>query len=99
VVVGTLVADIVLGDVASLKQKRSVVRPLVAELRRRFEVSAAETGYLDLHRRAEVSVGIVASTHAQVAAVLDNCERLVAGHPEFELLSVRRRVLDDDDLE
>ena len=31
-----------------------MVRPIVAELRRRFEVSAAETGDSDLHRRAEV---------------------------------------------
>lgn len=98
-VVGTLVVDIVLGDVASLKQKRSVVRPLVAELRRRFEVAAAETGYLDLHRRAEVSVAVVCSSHGHATEVLDNCERLVAGHPEFTLLSARQRVLDDGDLD
>ena len=29
-----------------------MVRPIVAELRRRFEVAAAEAGHLDLHRRA-----------------------------------------------
>ncbi len=51
---GTLSLDLLLGDVHSLKEKRSVVRPIVAELRRRFDVSAAETGHLDLHRRAEV---------------------------------------------
>jgi uncharacterized protein len=98
VVVGTLVVDIVLGDVDSLKQKRSIVRPLVAELRRRFEVAAAETGHLDLHRRAEVAVAIVCSSHAHATEVLDNCERLVAGRPEFTLLSARQRLLDDDDL-
>jgi uncharacterized protein YlxP (DUF503 family) len=40
-VVGTLAVDVLLGDVRSLKQKRAVVRPIVAELRRRFEVAAA----------------------------------------------------------
>ena len=40
--VGALELDVLLGDVHSLKQKRSVVRPVVAELRRRFEVAAAE---------------------------------------------------------
>jgi uncharacterized protein YlxP (DUF503 family) len=45
---GTLELDLLLGDVHSLKEKRSVVRPLVAELRRRFEVSAAEVGHLDV---------------------------------------------------
>ncbi|MDQ2749536.1 MAG: DUF503 domain-containing protein [Actinomycetota bacterium] len=97
-VVGTLVLDVLLGDLHSLKQKRGVLRPIVAELRRRFQVSAAETGDQELHRRAELAVALVTSTHAHAAAVLDACERLVAGRPEIELLSARRRVLDDEDL-
>ena len=35
--VGALELDVLLGDVHSLKEKRSLVRPVVAELRRRFE--------------------------------------------------------------
>ncbi|WP_369829424.1 DUF503 domain-containing protein [Mycobacterium sp. E2462] len=42
--IGWLEFDLLLGDVHSLKQKRSVVRPVVAELRRKFSVAAAETG-------------------------------------------------------
>lgn len=98
-VVGVLVADLLLGDVHSLKEKRMVVKPLVADLRKRFEVSAAETGQHDLHRRAEVSVGVVGADHGHVRDVLTACERLIAGHPEFEVLSTRTRVLDDDDLD
>jgi uncharacterized protein YlxP (DUF503 family) len=99
VVVGALVADLLLGDVHSLKQKRGVVRPIVAELRRRFEVSAAETGAQDLYRRAEISVALVAGDHGHVVRVLAECERLLAGRPEVQLLSARTRVLDDDDLD
>ncbi len=95
--VGSLSLDLLLGDVHSLKEKRSVVRPVVAELRRRFEVSAAETGHLDLHRRAQVGVGLVAPDAAHCREVLDACERLVAGRPEFDLLSARQRVWDDED--
>jgi uncharacterized protein len=98
VVVGTLVVDLLLGDVHSLKEKRSVVRPIVAELRRRYEVAAAETGNAELHRRAEVAVAVVSSTHRHAVEVLEQCERLVAGRGEVELLSARHRVLDDDDL-
>ncbi|MEO9138268.1 MAG: DUF503 domain-containing protein [Jatrophihabitans sp.] len=97
-VVGTLRCDVLLGDVHSLKEKRSVVRPLVAELARKFAVSAAETGDQDLHRRAEVSVALVAADRRHVVDVLASCERLVAGRPEIELLSARTTVLDDDDL-
>ena len=46
------------GTSHSLKQKRSVVRPVLAELRRRFEVAVAEAGHLDLHRRALLGVSL-----------------------------------------
>jgi uncharacterized protein len=97
-VVGCLSADVLLGDVRSLKEKRSVVRPVLAELRRKYEVSVAETGDQDLHRRAELSVALVGGDHAHVRDVLDRCERSIAGHAELELLATRTRVLDDDDL-
>jgi uncharacterized protein YlxP (DUF503 family) len=98
VVVGTLALDVLLGDVHSLKEKRAVVRPIVAELRRCFEVAAAETGDANLHRRAELGVALVADSHRHVVEVLEACERLVAGRPDVELLAARHRILDDDDL-
>ena len=79
--VGSMSLDLLLGDVHSLKEKRSLVRPIVAELRRAFDVSAAETGHLDLHRRAEVGVAVVAPDAGHCREVLDACERLVAGRP------------------
>lgn len=95
--VGALELDILLGDVASLKQKRSVVRPIVAELRRKFEVAAAEAGHLDLHRRALIGVSCVAADARHVIDVLEHCERLVAGRGEIELLSARLRMLGPED--
>ena len=77
---GSLVADLLLGDVHSLKEKRAVVRPVVAELRRRYAVAAA-----------------VAAEAGHVTEVLDACERLLAGRPEVELLSVRRQLSSSDD--
>ena len=94
---GTLALDLLLGDVHSLKEKRSVVRPVVAELRRRFEVSAAEAGHLDLHRRALVGVAVVAADAGHVKDVLEACERLVAGRPELEVLSARQRLFGEED--
>ena len=95
--IGWIEFDILLGDVHSLKQKRSVVRPIVAELRRKFAVSAAETGALDLHRRAGIGVALAAADRAHVVDLLDAAERLVAGRPEIELLSARRDLRRSDD--
>ena len=96
-VVGTLTLDLLLGDVRSLKEKRSLVRPVVAELRRRHPVSAAETGHLDLHRRAEVAVAVVSADAAGCRDVLAACERMVAGRPELELLAARTRLWNAED--
>ena len=95
--VGTLSFDVLLGDVHSLKEKRSVVRPIVAELKRRFEVSAAEAGNQDLHRRTQIGVAIVAADAKHCTDVLDACERLVAGRPEIELLSAHRQLIGEED--
>ncbi|MYS69499.1 DUF503 family protein [Streptomyces sp. SID5926] len=95
--VGTLSFDLLLGDVHSLKEKRSVVRPIVAELHRKYAVSAAEVEHMNLHRRAVVGLALVSGDAGHLSDVLDRCERLVAGRPEVELLSVRRRLHGDDD--
>jgi uncharacterized protein len=98
VYVGALTLDVLLGDIRSLKQKRSAVRPLVAELQRRFPGAAVgETGHLDLHRRAEIGVAVVSAAAANAMSVLDDCERLVARHPEIELLSARQRLFNEEE--
>jgi uncharacterized protein len=97
VYVGALTLDVLLGDVRSLKQKRSVVRPLIAEVHRRFPgIAVGETGCLDLHRRAEIGIAVVSSTAANAREVLDACERFVAARPEIELLAARQRLLTEE---
>jgi uncharacterized protein YlxP (DUF503 family) len=93
----TAIFDLLLpGDSHSLKQKRSYVRPIIAMLKK-FEVSVAEVGLHDLHGRAQIGVAVVAAEASQARAVVDTCENQVAGRPEIELLSVKRRLYGDDD--
>jgi uncharacterized protein YlxP (DUF503 family) len=93
----TALFDLLLPDDSrSLKQKRSYVRPIIAMLRK-FEVSAAEVGAHDLHGRAQIGVAVVAAEAAQARRVIDTCEHQLAGRPEIELLSVKRRLHGDDD--
>ncbi|MGP3971333.1 DUF503 domain-containing protein [Streptomyces sp. 6N223] len=94
---GTLSFDLLLGEVSSLKQKRSVVRPIVAELQRKYAVSVAEVGEQDLYRRARIGLAAVSGNAGHLTDILDRCERLVAARPEVELLSVRRRIHGEHD--
>jgi len=95
--VGSLLLDVLLGDVHSLKEKRGVVRPILGELVRRYSVCAAEVGDQDLHRRARLGVAVVADEAGHCREVLEACERLVAGRPEIELLSARQKLYGEDD--
>ena len=96
--IGWLELDLLLGDVHSLKEKRSLVRPLIAGIRRHSEVSVAEVDHLELHRRSGVGVGVVSSSRAHVVEVLDAVEDYVAARPELDLVSARLglRTSDDD---
>ena len=77
--IGWLEFDLLLGDVHSLKEKRSVVRPIVAELQRRFAVSAAETGSQDLHRRAGIGLAVAGAAPDPPAAAVVSAASCVPG--------------------
>jgi uncharacterized protein YlxP (DUF503 family) len=65
--VATLTVELHLPDCTSLKQKRSRLKPLLAQLHRAFNVSAAEVGDNDHHRSAVIAVAVVSNDarHAQ----------------------------------
>ncbi|MFF0814151.1 DUF503 domain-containing protein [Rhodococcus sp. NPDC003318] len=93
---GALELDILLGDVRSLKEKRSVIRPVIAALAR-YGVSVAETGDHDVYRRTEIGVAVASSDVNHVNEILDTCERAVAARPELQLLAARRRMFGPED--
>lgn len=95
--IGWIEFDVLLEDARSLKQKRSVVRPLLAQVRRRLDVSVAEVDHLELHRRAGIGAAVVAVDRSHVVSVLDALEELVAARPEIELLAARRDLRHSND--
>src|SRR5215470_4533322 len=70
-VVGVLEVTIAIDNAESLKEKRSVVKRLVERTRNRFNVSAAEVGLNDEHRRAIIGITTVANDGPFVNSVLD----------------------------
>lgn len=95
--VGIIDVDLLLpDDVDSLKDKRRHVRGLLAAIRK-AKVSVAEVGHLDLLRRTRIGAAVVSNEMGQAREVLESVERLVAGLPEFEIISVRMRYVGDED--
>ena len=97
--IGWIEFDYLLGDVHSLKQKRSVTKPLLAEIRRKFAVSAAEVDHLDLHRRAAIGVTAVSPDRAHLTELLDTVERFGAARPDIQLVASRRRQISSYDID
>jgi len=61
----------------SLKDKRSVLRPLTVALRRTLNVSVAETDHQDLWQRAEIACAAVGSARDVVEETLRAADRLI----------------------
>ena len=97
---GTLSVDLLL-HTRSLKEKRSVVRPLVSHLRREYAVAAAaaESGHLDLTGRTQLGVAVVAPDMAHCRDVLDRCERWLATEPHVQFVGAERRYVSDEEME
>ena len=85
-VVGVLQLDLHLHGVHSLKEKRGVVRRLLARCRNRYPVSAAEVGHQDLWQRTLIGVALVSSSEAVIAPILQRLEEDL--HGEAEVIDV-----------
>lgn len=96
--IGWIEIDVMLGDVHSLKMKRSLVRPVVAELKKKFSVAAAETGHHDLFRRAEIGASSIASNREFLVDLFSEIEDHLAFRPELTVLSTRARIIHSEDI-
>ncbi|HLI55240.1 MAG TPA: DUF503 domain-containing protein [Acidimicrobiales bacterium] len=82
--------DLRLRDVHSLKEKRSVVKPIVEGAHRRFAVASAEVDHHDSLRQATLGMACVSSDASHASRVIDAVERFVWSFPEVEVISCRR---------
>ena len=70
-IIGACKLHLYLPGVASLKEKRSIIKRLLNQLRRRFEVAAAEVDHQDLWQTADIALIAVATESGHVYTVLE----------------------------
>jgi len=87
--------DLHLPQVHSLKEKRSVIRPMLEGCRHRFGVAAAEVDYQERWQRAELGFSVVSSTRSHALDVMDRVERFIWSFPEAEVLGAERHWLEE----
>lgn len=72
----------------SLKDKRQIIKSLLARLRSRFGVAAAEIDLNDIWQRARLGIACVAGTEFQARKILKAIERDIEANPEAEVLEI-----------
>ncbi len=94
--VALLELDLRLPATTSLKEKRSVVKGITADLRK-LNCAVAEVDHQDLRQRATLAVATVASEGFHARKVLVTAEREVERVPGVELLGARVTMFSPED--
>lgn len=86
-----------LGDVHSLKAKRSVIRHLMTDLQKTFpQVGVSEIDHYDQWQRTTLGVALVAGRSTSLDKVTHQIDRFFEHRPDVELLSIKAAYLDPD---
>lgn len=88
--------DLRLPNCQSLKEKRSVLRPVIDGLKNRHPVAVSEVDHQDLWQRAAIGLAVVSASPSHAESMMDEAERFVWSFPELEVLGSATRWLEDD---
>ena len=78
--------------VHSLKEKRMIVKGLVAKLQNKFHVSAAEVDEQDIHQIIVIGVAGIVPHNALADSMMDEISQFVEENTEAEILDEMREI-------
>lgn len=91
--VGILQVEIAIPDAMSLKDKRQVVKSLKDRIAHGHNVSIAEVGALDEHRRSIIGIAMVSNDKRYVEGALSKLVDFVRMVPQASLLDYQIELL------
>ena len=91
--IGVLQLELSIGDAMSLKDKRRVVKSLKDRIAHGHNVSIAEIGALDEHRRSIIGVAMVANDRAYVEGALSKLVDFVRSVGNVDLIDYQIELL------
>ncbi len=78
--------------VHSLKEKRMIVKSILAKLQNRFHVSAAEIDEQDTHQIIVIGVAAIVPHNAQADSLMESISRFVEENCEAEIIDEEREL-------
>ena len=79
--------------VHSLKEKRMIVKSLVAKLRNRYNVSAAEIDEQDTHQIIVIGIAAIVPHNAFADSLMEDISQFVEENTEAEIIDEEREIL------
>ncbi len=78
--------------VHSLKEKRMIVKSIIAKLQNKFHVSAAEVDEQDIHQVIVIGVAFIVPHNALADSIMDEISQFVDENTEAEILDEMREM-------
>jgi uncharacterized protein YlxP (DUF503 family) len=78
--------------VHSLKEKRTVVKSLIAKTKNKFNVSIAEVDAQDIHQTIVLGLACVAGTVSHADSMIDSVLTFIEANAEAEIIEVEREL-------
>ena len=85
-VVGVLSVTLHIGGVASLKEKRRVIKSILEKIRSRFNAAAAETGRQDEWNYCEMGFSCVSNEASHADSMLSGIMRFIDNDARVEII-------------
>ena len=78
--------------VHSLKEKRMIVKSLIAKLQNRYHVSAAEIDEQDTHQMIVIGVAAIVPHNAMADSLMDDISLFLEENTEAEIIDEEREI-------
>lgn len=86
-IVGACSIDLHLPGVRSLKEKRSIVKSLNAQIQKKFNAAVAEVDLHDVWQSAVIGISVVSTSAAHAEEMLDNIASWIEhNRPDLEII-------------
>jgi uncharacterized protein len=79
-IIGLCTIEFHLPGVSSLKEKRRILKPMLAKLHNTFNVSGAEVDYHDMWQSAAIAIAVVSNSTRHVNQVIHNAIEWIESH-------------------
>jgi len=92
--IGILTLHLMIPGCASLKEKRSAIKPIIARLHREFNLSVAEMGHQDAWQETEIACAAISNDAILLQRTFESVIKYTEAHwPDCPLIDQEREII------